>query len=141
MDNQNTKIAEITSQLAECMDRLESAIRADERARIKDSLYTAWRENGQPVFATGVNTDMHGQPLAAADEAHDLVPLNTNQRRAIAYLKAGWVAVPTLAGNLNIKKQSVHAYLHTLRKHGYRIEKRNTGQRRNGYSAIYRLAS
>jgi len=55
-------------------------------------------------------------------------------------LRDGFMAVPTLAGHCNIKKQSVYTYLGQLEQAGYKLEKRSTGNRRGGYRLIYRLA-
>ena len=56
------------------------------------------------------------------------------------YLEQGYIAVPTLAGHLNIRIGTVHDYLTTLRNFGYPIQSRNTGNNRGGYTKIYRLA-
>ena len=62
-------------------------------------------------------------------------------RRLIGYLSQGtFYAVPTLAGHLNIKKESVYHYLSGIKKAGYEVEIRSTGNRKGGYVNIYRLA-
>jgi len=48
--------------------------------------------------------------------------------------------VPTLAGHLNVKKDSIYAYLCGIKKAGYQLEVRNTGNLKGGYRNIYRLA-
>jgi biotin operon repressor len=59
----------------------------------------------------------------------------------IRWLSTGtFMAVPTLAGHLGIKKDSVYAYMSVLRSAGYEIEQRSTGNLKGGYRNIYRLA-
>ena len=86
---------------------------------------------------------MHGQPLReSGQQPNDVVSveLNATHRKMLGYLRDGFMAVPTLAGHCNIKKQSVYTYLSQLEQAGYRLEKRSTGNRRGGYILIYRLA-
>ena len=107
------------------------------------------QEPKPPVISV---TDMHGEPLqeigaqpvtydpaAAFDYAGQR--LNEMHRRLIAYLSQGtFYAVPTLAGHLNIKKESVYHYLSGIKQAGYQLEIRSTGNRKGGYVNIYRLA-
>ena len=148
----------LVDDLCGCLDRIEDAIRTDEaakeRARIADLFRAEFPE--RPV-AKPVPTGLHGEPLfdsplpesgpqpktydpaAAFDYAGQR--LNETHRRLIAYLSQGtFYAVPTLAGHLNIKKESVYHYLSGIKRAGYQLEIRNTGNRKGGYTHIYRLA-
>ena len=133
-------------------DDFEAHIRADERSRIAKRFADAFPS--KPVAKPGLFpiTDLHGEPLqeigaqpvtydpaAAFDYAGQ--GLCETHRRLIARLSEGtFYAVPTLAGHLNIKKQSVYHYLSGIQKAGYQLEIRNTGNRKGGYVNIYRLA-
>ena len=55
-------------------------------------------------------------------------------------MSQGFIAVPTLAGHMGVKKQSVYAYLSDIKKAGYDLEIKSTGNRRGGYRNIYRLS-
>lgn len=128
-----------TSRLAKfkaLTDDFEAAIRRDERQRLLAKFRGEF-----PV--TGSNTDMHGQPLQESGQQRDdvlTVRLNSTQKKMLEFLRAGYIAVPTLAGNLRVRKETVYAYLWQLKKAGYQIDKRNTGNHRGGYAKIYRLA-
>jgi len=134
-------------------DDFEAHIRADERARIGEKFAAAFPSKPvakpEPLFPV---TGLHGEPLhesgpqpvtydpaAAFDYAGQR--LNETHRRLIARLSEGtFYAVPTLAGHLNIKKESVYHYLCGIQKAGYQLEIRNTGNLKGGYRNIYRLA-
>jgi predicted transcriptional regulator len=137
---------ELLAQLKQLGDNFEQAIRRDERQRLLVKFRAEFP-------ATGNNTDMHGQPLHESGQQPDqqseynkLVSKARNaglcetHRMMLSYLRDGFMAVPTLAGHCNIKKQSVYTYLGQLEQAGYRLEKRSTGNRRGGYRLIYRLA-
>jgi hypothetical protein len=127
---------ELLAQLKQLGDNFEQAIRRDERQRLLVKFRAEFP-------ATGNNTDMHGQPLHESGQQPDdvvRVELNATHRKMLSYLRDGFMAVPTLAGHCNIKKQSVYTYLGQLEQAGYRLEKRSTGNRRGGYRLIYRLA-
>ena len=112
-------------------DDFEMAIRRDERDRIVSKM----RGN---LFA-----EQTASPLQESGQQPDdvvRVELNASQRKMLAYLRDGFMAVPTLAGHLNIQKQSVYAYLDGIKRAGYELEIRNTGNLRGGYRNIYRLA-
>ena len=114
----------------------EAHIRADERKRLLDRFRAEFPE--RPV-AKPPMTDMHGEPLRGGFAQR--VELNDTHREMIRWLSAGtFMAVPTLAGHLNIRKGSVYTYMTALRKAGYQIEKRSTGNRKGGYRDIFRLA-
>ena len=147
----------LVDDLCGCLDRIEAAIRTDEAAKERARLLAKFREEfpkkpvakPEPLFPV---TGLHGEPLhesgpqpvtydpaAAFDYAGQR--LNETHRRLIARLSEGtFYAVPTLAGHLNIKKQSVYAYLSAIKAAGYQLEIRNTGNRKGGYTHIYRLA-
>ena len=133
-------------------DDFESAIRADERQRLLVKFRAEFPEKPvakpEPLFPI---TGMHGEPLHESGpqpvdyhpaEPFDYVKLGLNEthRRMLSYLREGFMAVPTLAGHCNIKKQSVYTYLCQLEEMGYKIERKSTGNIRGGYRLIYRLA-
>ena len=134
-------------------DDFEAHIRADERSRIAARFAEAFpsKQVAKPAPLYPI-TDMHGHPLqetgptpktydpaAAFDYAGQR--LNETHRRLIARLSEGtFYAVPTLAGHLGIKKESVYHYLCGIQKAGYQLEIRNTGNLKGGYRNIYRLA-
>ena len=148
----------LVDDLCGCLDRIEDAIRTDEaakeRARIADLFRAEFPE--RPVAKPKPDTlfpvtGLHGEPLHESGPQpityNDLVAparaacLNETHRRLIARLSEGtFYAVPTLAGHLNIKKESVYHYLSGLKRAGYQLEIRNTGNRKGGYTHIYRLA-
>ena len=134
----------LINRFTELTNDIEAAIRADERHRI---LAKVKREMNPPLTGkfgepvpVGMNTGMHGESLAGDNLPAAGRVMNRTQHRLLGYLEKGYIAVPTLAGNLNIRKQSVHTYLNVLKKAGYDIESRNTGNNRGGYNKIYRLA-
>ena len=120
-------------ELADVLNRIEAAIRADERDRIISKM----RGN---LFAEQTSQPPRTyDPAAAFDYAGQ--QLNETHRRLIAYLSEGtFYAVPTLAGHLGVQKQSIYAYLDGLKRAGYQLEIRNTGNLKGGYRNIYRLA-
>ena len=131
-------------------DDFEAHIRADERQRIAAKFRAEFPE--KPVAKPGLFpvTGLHGEPLnetgprtydpaAVFDYAGQR--LNETHRRLIARLSEGtFYAVPTLAGHLGVQKQSIYAYLDGIKKAGYQLEIRNTGNLKGGYRNIYRLA-
>ena len=133
-------------------DDFEAHIRADERSRIAAKFREAFPE--KPVAKPGLFpiTDMHGEPLnetgpkpttydPAAPFDYAGQRLNESHRRMIAWLSTGtFFAVPTLAGHLNVKKQTVYQYLDAIKRAGYQLEIRSTGNNKGGYRNIYRLA-
>lgn len=133
----------LVDDLCGCLDRIETAIRTDEaakeRARIADLFRAEFPD--RPV-AKPVPTGLHGEPLFDSPQPNRPEQAMSNKHyELVRWLSSGtFFAVPTLAGHLGIKKQSVYAYLNVLKKHGYEIEKRNTGNRKGGYTHIYRLA-
>lgn len=133
-------------------DDFEAHIRADERQRLLAKFRAETKAKPvakpEPLFPI---TDMHGHPLQETGPQpltyNELVAparaagLCETHRRLIARLSEGtFYAVPTLAGHLNIKKESVYHYLSGLKKAGYTVEVRSTGNRKGGYVKIYRLA-
>jgi len=133
-------------------DDFEHAIRADERQRLLVKFRAEFPDKPvakpEPLFPI---TGMHGEPLHESGpqprvfhpaEPFDYVKLGLNEthRRMLSYLREGFMAVPTLAGHCNIKKQSVYTYLSQLEEMGYKLERKSTGNIRGGYRLIYRLA-
>ena len=132
-------------------DDFEEAIRADERAKISARFADAFPS--KPVAKPGLFpiTDMHGEPLQetgplpttfSSGEPFDYVKLQLNETHRIMlhWMSKGFMAVPTLAGHANIKKESVYTYICQLERMGYKIERKSTGNIRGGYRLIYRLA-
>ena len=129
----------LVDNLCECFDKIELAIRADERDRIiskmRGNLFA--EQASQPVQEIEVKSSAYNDAVAKARKAG----LCETHRRLVGYLSQGtFLAVPTLAGHLNIKKASVYTYLSGLKQAGYDIEIRSTGNRKGGYVNIYRLA-
>ena len=116
-------------ELANVLNRIEAAIRADERDRIISKM----RGN---LFA-----EQTSQPLQESDQQPRGIELNRTHYELIRWLSSGtFMAVPTLAGHLGVQKQSVYAYMDGLKRAGYQLEIRNTGNLKGGYRNIYRLA-
>ena len=130
----------LVDELCACYDRIELAIRADER----NQLLAKFRDEFpvKPVAKPAPVTGLHGEELLPQRES-DPQPndLNATHAALISWLSRGtFLAVPTLAGHLGIKKQSVYHYLSGLKKAGYQLEIKSTGNRKGGYVNIYRLA-
>jgi len=135
----------LVNDLCGCLDRIEAAIRTDEAAKERERIADLFRAEfpERPVAKPPVEnvpmTGLHGEPL------HEPAPqpegFCETHRRLIARLSEGtFYAVPTLAGHLNVKKDSIYAYLCGIKKAGYQLEVRNTGNLKGGYRNIYRLA-
>jgi biotin operon repressor len=138
----------LIKRFTELTNDIENAIRADERIKIHARVKKAIRNGTFPVAefgktqAVGMNTGMHGESLAGNSHpaAGGVVPFTRSHRQMLGYLEKGYIAVPTLAGHLNVKKQTVYDYMQHLKRAGYDIQSRNTGNNRGGYNKIYRLA-
>ena len=136
----------LLKRFTELTNDIEAAIRIDEQRRILKSIRVNMEgpvtgKYGEPV-PVGMKSGMHGEPLAGGTPpaAEGNRPITKTHRRLLGYLEKGYIAVPTLAGNLGISKGTVHDYLVTLRSWGYDIQSRNTGNNRGGYTKISRLA-
>jgi biotin operon repressor len=131
----------LVDDLCACFDRIEIAIRTDEAAKERARIADLFREEfpSKPVAKPQPMTGLHGEPLhESGAQPNDL---NATHAALISWLSRGtFMAVPTLAGHLGIKKQSVYHYLSGLKKAGYQLEIKNTGNRKGGYTHIYRLA-
>ncbi len=134
---------ELITRFAELSDDFEKVIRADERKRILALVNGDHAKTVRQPIAMGVATGLHGEPLTVqpVKKVNNKYYMNKNVVKVLGYLERGFVAVPTIAGNLNLKKQTVYAYIHVLKMNGYNIQTRNTGTRRNGYHRIYRVAA
>ncbi len=134
---------ELIARFAELSDDFEKVIRADERKRILALVNGDHAKTVRQPIAMGVATGLHGEPLTVqpVKKVNNKYYMNKNVVKVLGYLERGFVAVPTIAGNLNLKKQTVYAYIHVLKMNGYNIQTRNTGTRRNGYHRIYRVAA
>ena len=130
----------LVDELCACYDRIELAIRADER----NKLLAKFREQfpTEPVAKPAPVTGLHGEELFPLHESGPQPnDLNATHAALISWLSRGtFLAVPTLAGHLGVKKQSVYHYLSGLKKAGYQLEIISTGNRNGGYVNIYRLA-
>ena len=127
----------------EMMKDLENAIRADERAKLRGELYDAWNNHGKPLVESLPQTGMHGEPLAPVTPipvATQPTKITRSHQRLIKELRRGFQAVPTLAGNLGVKKQTIYSMLHTLKKNGYQVEVKTVSGTAARYRRIYRLA-
>ena len=117
-------------------DEFELAIRQDERDRLISKLRgTLYSEQVGEALADGDTP-----PLPESLPQPNDVVLSSTHYQAIRWMSQGFIAVPTLAGHMNVKKQSVYHYLSDLKKAGFDIEIKSTGNRRGGYRNIYRLA-
>ena len=133
MTQNNNNSLNIPQHLIDSFKRLandfEMHIRADERDRIISKM----RGN---LFA-----EQTSQPLQESDQQPRGIELNRTHYELIRWLSSGtFMAVPTLAGHLGVQKQSVYAYMDGLKRAGYQLEIRNTGNLKGGYRNIYRLA-
>ena len=104
------------------------------------------QDSGARFHATGNDTDIHGNPLAVDEKMTGKSPtrwfkLTKTDVKVLGYLEKGFIAVPTIAGNLSVKRDSVHNAFWRLKQHGYEIESRPTGKRKQGYDKIYRIKS
>ena len=125
------------------MKDLENAIRADERAKLREQLRDAWNDHGKPLVESLPQTGMHGEPLAPVGPitvATQPTKITRSQKRLIEELRRGFQAVPTLAGNLGVKKQTSHAMLYVLKQNGYAVEIKTVSGTAARYRKIYRLA-
>ena len=111
------------------MDLIERDIRADERQRLISALGSGTTSGTGTVPATRVR-----------QVVNDVVLCDTHHR-LIAELRRGFQAVPTLAGNIGVKKRSVYHYLSGLRKAGYNVEEKAVRGRAGRYRKIFRIAS
>ena len=127
----------------EMMKDLENAIRADERAKLREQLRDAWNDHGKPLVESLPQTGMHGEPLAPVGPitvATQPTKITRSQKRLIEELRRGFQAVPTLAGNLGVKKHTIHAMLYVLKQNGYAVEIKTVSGTAARYRKIYRLA-
>jgi len=149
MTQNNTPTTTFPPHLIEGFKRLaddfEAHIRADERSRIAAKFRAEFPE--RPVAKPGLFpiTGLHGEPLNEAGPAavrfYNADNLNDTHKAMIDWLSRGtFMAVPTLAGHLGVKKVTVYNYLTDLKNAGHDLEVRTTGNRKGGYLNIYRLA-
>ena len=127
----------------EMMKDLENAIRADERAKLREQLRDAWNDHGKPLVESLPQTGMHGEPLAPVGPvpvANEPAKMTRSQQRLIKELRRGFQAVPTLAGNLGVKKQTIYSMLHIIKANGYAVEIKTVSGTAARYRKIYRLA-
>lgn len=121
---------ELIDEIRALADKFELAIRADERDRLISKMRGT-------LFSEQVGEE---PPLPESLPQPNDVILSSTHYCAIRWMSQGFIAVPTLAGHMNVKKQSVYHYLSDLKKAGFDIEVKSTGNRRGGYRNIYRLA-
>ena len=127
-------------------DDFEAHIRADERKRIAAKIRKEFPANpvAKPQPETGLFpvTDLHGEPLQeTGPQPVKEQGMSAKHFELVRWLSRGtFMAVPTLAGHLGLKRESIYGYLSVLKAHGYDIEIRSTGNRKGGYINIYRLA-
>ena len=127
-------------------DDFEAHIRADERKRIAAKIRKEFPANPvakpQPEPGLFPITDLHGEPLQeTGPQPVREQGMSAKHFELVRWLSRGtFMAVPTLAGHLGLKRESVYHYLSGLKKAGYNLEIRSTGNRKGGYRNIYRLA-
>ena len=149
----------LMNQLKDLHDNFEDYFRRCERDRVLKALrsgglpqdyqhqgVTIDQDSGARYLATGNDPDMHGNPLAVDDHmagkpTRKWFKLTKTDVRILAYLEQGFIAVPTIAGNLSITRESVHSAFWRIKQHGHEIEARPTGKRKHGYDKIYRIKS
>ena len=127
---------ELVDEIRALADKFELTIRADERDRLISKMRgTLFAEQLGDALADDT------PPLPeSVPQLNGNVDLTTTHYCAIRWMSQGFIAVPTLAGHMGVKKQSVYAYLSDIKKAGYDLEIKSTGNRRGGYRNIYRLA-
>ena len=126
----------LIEEIRKVADKFELAIRQDERDRLISKMRgTLFSEQVGEALA-----DDDAPPLPESLPQPNAVVLSATHYTAIRWMSQGFIAVPTLAGHMNVKKQSVYHYLSDLKKAGFDIEIKSTGNRRGGYRNIYRLA-
>ena len=127
---------ELVDEIRALADKFELTIRADERDRLISKMRgTLFAEQLGDALADDT------PPLPeSVPQPNGNVDLTTTHYCAIRWMAQGFIAVPTLAGHMGVKKQSVYAYLSDIKKAGYDLEIKSTGNRRGGYRNIYRLA-
>ena len=129
----------LIEEIRKVADKFELAIRQDERDRLISKMRgTLFSEQLGEALAD--DTPPLPDDLARRTDAPNNVELFSTHYCAIRCLSQGFIAVPTLAGHMGVKKQSVYGYLSDLKKAGFDIEIKSTGNRRGGYRNIYRLA-
>jgi len=125
----------LIEEIRKVADKFELAIRQDERDRLISKMRgTLYSEQVGEALADDT------PPLPESLPQPNDVSLSQAHYQAIRWMSQGFIAVPTLAGHMNVKKQSVYHYLSDLKKAGFDIEIKSTGNRRGGYRNIYRLA-
>jgi len=145
--------AELAAELANLANRIEAAVREDERKLVLiekgieadkrskallDVVFGTDEEQDQYIDnAMGVATGMHGEPLEPVKKSRKLC---RKEQQLIVMLKRGFQAAPTLAGNLGVSKQYVYAMIHNLKRDGMNLEIRNVSGTAARYQKIYRLA-
>ena len=127
---------ELVDEIRALADKFELTIRADERDRLISKMRgTLFAEQLGDALADDT------PPLPeSVPQPNGNVDLTTTHYCAIRWMSQGFIAVPTLAGHMGVKKQSVYAYLSDIKKAGSDLEIKSTGNRRGGYRNIYRLA-
>ena len=154
-----SKIGNLTDIMSACYDSgFEDGFRDGKREgqthalRRRRELAEAWNDHGQPLvtgiknaIGDGDQTGMHGEPLFESEPQPKQPNTNWNRMtashfRLVKELKRGFQSVPTLAGNLGVKKNSVWALMTTLKNNGYVIEKRAVSRQPGRNHKEYRLA-
>mgnify|MGYP002626309157 FL=1 len=145
-DTQTTFPPHLIEGFKKLADDFEAHIRADERSRIAAKFRDAFPD--KPVAKPGLFpiTDLHGEPLQETAPQpvrfYNADNLNDTHRAMISWLSRGiFMAVPTLAGHIGVKKTTVYNYLTDLKNAGHDLEVRTTGNLKGGYRNIYRLAN
>jgi biotin operon repressor len=125
--------------MLELCEQLMTLAENKARAKLRASLYEAWKDHGRPLVESLPEATAAKPPAKPANNWHRMA---ARHHRLVAELKRGYQAVPVLAGNLECKKQSIYAMMTTLKKNGYTVQIHNLGSRQAGrYMKLYRIAS
>jgi len=141
----------LVDDLCGCLDRIEAAIRTDasekERARLREMIAAAWNDHTVPL-ATGLQTGLHGEPLHESGPqpvVNRKVYLHGGHKRVIELFSGKrYLAAPTIAGLVGIKREAVWTYLQQIgMSDEYVLHKKEvkngTGPDRRGYVKLYRV--
>jgi len=128
---------DVLNAICNLCETVETLARADERdmilSRMRGKLFEEQMEKPD---------ENRVEPLPKIDlQPKPVKKLYSGHIRTAEWLANGFMAVPTLAGHLGVSKGTIYTYISDLKKAGYDIECRNTGNHRGGYAKIFRLAS
>ena len=144
-------IETIRASLANDLIDAESAIRADEREKATKEATRIWRGYVAELEASYENRQREWneklvrlfEDRSGEDTSREQVKNPRNlckgHHRIIAELKRDYITTPMLRGLLGYSQHTLMTYMNDIRRHGYKIETKNSGRRE--YRKLYRLAS